>query len=259
MFAAAAMSAAAVACTRTAAAAALPSPSSHCTTQTVEECSRTLKLGEPLTMASKLAAPLSRARLAAELRAKALAKSPSHSALSWASTCADGVAAPVSRSLAAPPPLSTAAATTPEASATGLVGLVGDAAPSRAQKASSSERLTQCLPWWPKRPRSSGCAASATISAASTTPHDERLKYRLPSATATAPLLTAGSARHSSDCSSGSEESSARVRSRLKPHGARRIRSASASIDARSMTLECPPLVPCTIEQPAACTHSAIQ
>mmetsp|Transcript_1412 Transcript_1412/g.4536 ORF Transcript_1412/g.4536 Transcript_1412/m.4536 type:complete len:257 (+) Transcript_1412:192-962(+) len=256
MFAAAAVSAAAVACTRTAAAAALPSPASHCTTQTVEECSRTLKLGEPLTMASKLAAPLSRVRLAAELRAKALAKSPSLSAFSWASTCADGVAVSVPRSLAAPPPFSTAAAATPEASATGLVG---DAAPSRSQKASSSERLTQCLPWWPKRPRSSGCAASATISAASTTPHDERLKYRLPSATATAPLLTAGSARHSSDCSSWSEESSARVRSRLKPHGARRIRSASASIDARSMTLEWPPLVPCTIEQPAACTHSAIQ
>ena len=218
------------------------------------------KLGEPLTMASNLAAPPIRARLTAELSANAPAKSPSLSALSCASTWADGVAsAPSSVATlvgGVPLPFAAAAASIPEASTTGLVG---GAAPSRAQKASSSASVTHRRPWWPKRPRSSGCAASATISAASTTPHDDRLKYRLPSATTTAPLFTAGSARHSSDCSSASDESSACVRSRLKPHGERRITSAFASIDTRSIVIEWPPLVPCTIVQPAASMHSAIQ
>ena len=45
------------------------------------------------------------------------------------------------------------------------------------------DSLTQLFPWWPKRPRVSR-ATSTTISAVSNTPHDERLKYRLPSATA---------------------------------------------------------------------------
>ena len=54
---------------------------------------------------------------------------------------------------------------------------------------------------------------------------------------------------HSDEVRRSSAVSSAWVRSRLKPHGARSITSASDSSEGFSSTVEWPPRVPCTIVQ----------
>mmetsp|Transcript_169796 Transcript_169796/g.544954 ORF Transcript_169796/g.544954 Transcript_169796/m.544954 type:complete len:222 (-) Transcript_169796:290-955(-) len=100
---------------------------------------------------------------------------------------------------------------------------------------------------------------SATISAVSTTPHDERLKYLLPSATKHLAARTAGKARNAGSANKLVASNSTLVRSMEKPHGARMMTSASCRRSGPSSVAEFPPAFPQIISPPPASTHSAIQ